>query len=119
MERGECHVLLVEDDQAVRSVVDRQLRSLGYEVVPVSTGREAIRIVELGTRVDILLTDLDLPDVDGVSVARAVAAVSPGTHVVFMSGTIHTNRLDQRAVPFLLKPFSQAELARALAGHPR
>ena len=43
-------LLLVEDDQAVRSVVDRHLRSLGWDVIPVSTGRDAIRLVELGTR---------------------------------------------------------------------
>lgn len=119
VERGWARVLLVEDDQAVRNVVDRQLRSLGWEVVPVSTGRDAIRLVELGTRVDILLTDLDLPDVNGASVARAVTSVAPGTRVVFMSGRIPTVPLEPRAAPFLLKPFSRAELARALARHPR
>jgi two-component system cell cycle sensor histidine kinase/response regulator CckA len=119
MERVPARVLLVEDDQVVRSVVDRQLRSLGCDVIPVSTGRDAIRLVELGTRVDLLLTDLDLPDIDGASVARAVSAAVPAVRVVFMSGRFPSRPLEPRAAPFLLKPFSQAQLARALAGQPR
>lgn len=119
MERVRDRVLLVEDDQAVRSVVDRHLRSLGWDVIPVSTGRDAIRLVELGTRVDILLTDLDLPDVNGMSVAGAVTAAAPSTRVVFMSGRFPIVPLEPRAAQFLLKPFSQAELARALARQPR
>ena len=119
VERARTRVLLVEDDQAVRSVVDRHLRALGCDVVPVSTGRDAIRLVELGTRVDILLTDLDLPDVNGMSVAGAVTAAAPSTRVVFMSGRFPIVPLEPRAAPFLLKPFSRAELARALARQPR
>lgn len=119
MDDGGSRVLLVEDDQAVRSVVERLLRSLGCEVVPVSTGRDAIRLVELGTRVDVVLTDLDLPDVDGLAVARAVTAASPDTRVVLMSGTIRFVPPDLRGAAFLQKPFSQAELTRALARQPR
>ena len=119
VERARTRVLLVEDDQAVRSVIDRHLRALGCDVVPVSTGSDAIRVVELGTRADILLVDLDLPDVDGIAVARAVVLASPGTGVIFMSGRFPIVPLEPRAAPFLLKPFSQAELARALGRHPR
>lgn len=119
MDRVRARVLLVEDDHAVRNVVDRQLRSLGWDVIPVSTGRDAIDLVEHGTRVDFLLTDLDLPDVDGASVARAVSAASPGTRVVFMSGRMPLGTLEPAAAAFLLKPFSQADLARALARYPR
>lgn len=119
MDTAHSRVLLVEDDHAVRSVVDRLLRSLGWDVVPVSTGGEAIRLIQLGTRVDILLTDLDLPDVDGVAVARAVSAALPGARVVFMSGTQPRLPLEPLSAPFLQKPFSKAELARALARQPR
>lgn len=113
-------VLLVEDDSTVRSVVDRQLRSLGWEVVAVATGRDAIGIVERGTRVDVLLTDLDLPDVDGMAVARAVTAVLRDARVVFMSGSVPPVPLDPGAAAFLHKPFSQAALAGAVGvAYPR
>jgi CheY-like chemotaxis protein len=116
VERGRSRVLLVEDDAAVRTVVDRQLRSLGWEVVALATGRDAIRLVERGTRVEVLLTDLDLPDVGGVMVARAITAAAPGTRVVFMSGSVPAVPLEPSVAPFLLKPFSRIALADALAG---
>ncbi len=98
----------------MRSVVDRQLRALGCEVIAVSTGREAISVVELGTRVDVLLTDLDLPDLDGALVARAVASAAPGTRVVIMSGGAATISPLPSDATFLPKPFSHAALAVAV-----
>ncbi|MBI2827768.1 MAG: response regulator [Acidobacteria bacterium] len=106
----------MDDDPNVRLVVDRQLDALGWEAVPVDTGQEAIRVVEGGMIVDVLLTDLHLPDIDGVAVARAVAGLSPATRVAFMSGAAPSKSLDPREAPFLLKPFSTRALANALAG---
>jgi len=107
-------VLLVEDDGHVRMALDRQLRVLGWEVIAVGTGREAIRIVESGTRVAVLLTDLDLPDIDGGAVARAVTTADPATRVVFMSGGSRPNSLVPPDATFLRKPFSHGALAAAL-----
>lgn len=118
-------VLLVEDDAAVRSTVRRQLETLGRQVIAVGTGREAVRLVELGTVVDVLLTDLSLPDLDGVGVARAIASLAPKTRIAFMSGHQPDTDLEPTAAPFLLKPFSIAALERALVraiprrGYPR
>jgi len=113
--------LLVEDDSSVRNVIDRQLHGLGWEVVAARTGREAIRLVKRGMVVDVLLTDLKLPDVDGITVARTVSRVLPGTRVVFMSGSAPAVALEPRDAPFLLKPFSKSALAEALeiANYPR
>ena len=66
--------------------------------------------------VDVLLTDLDLPDINGIAVARAVVGLSPATRVAFMSGTAPSKPLHPRDAPFLLKPFSARTLADALAG---
>ena len=114
MDDGARRVLLVEDDPHVRSVIDRQLQVLGWDVIPVSTGREAAHIIERGMRVQVLLTDLDLPDIDGEAVARAVTRIAPGTRVVYMSGASPAPRLPAGAT-YLQKPFSHAELARALS----
>ena len=116
VERGRSRVLLVDDDPGVRLVVDRQLEALGWEAVPVETGQAAIRVVEGGMIVDVLLTDLDLPDIDGIAVARAVAGLSPATRVAFMSGATPRKPLEPHDAPFLLKPFPTRALANALAG---
>lgn len=108
-------VLLVDDEAGLRSAVGRQLHTLGWEVVAVATGEEAIRVAEGGEVVDVLLTDLQLPDIDGVAVARAVTALSPRTRVAFMSGSAPQRPLDPSDAPFLLKPFSVTALANALA----
>ena len=80
------------------------------------TGQEAIRIVQHGVVVDVLLTDLQLPDLNGVAVARAIAGLSPGIRVAFMSGSEPRIPLEPSDAPFLLKPFSTVALANALAG---
>lgn len=77
-------------------------------------GEEAIRSVEAGASVEVLLTDLHLPDLDGVAVACAIAALAPAIGVVFMSGTAPKMQLEPHNAPFLLKPFSTAALIHAL-----
>lgn len=114
--KKKLRVLVVDDDPLVRLSIDRQLEALSYDAVTVNNGTEAVRVVEMGLVVDILLTDLNLPDGNGVSIAAAVTAVSPGTRVAFMSGMAPSDPLEPRDAPFLLKPFSTAALANALAG---
>lgn len=109
-------MLLVEDDAGVRVTIDRQLEALGWEAVPVGTGEDAIGLVQRGMIVDVLLTDLQLPGLDGIAVARAIAGLSPGTRVAFMSGSAPLAALEPRDAPFLLKPFSTAALANAVTG---
>ena len=109
-------VLLVEDEPLVRLAVDRQLEALGCDVLSVNNGEEALKVIEKGMRFDVLVTDLHLPDLDGRSVAWRAAALSPGTRIVFMSGTAPEEPLEPADPPFLLKPFSTTALANALAG---
>lgn len=116
MGRARTRVLLVDDDPAVRGTVGRQLEVLGCDVVTAGSGGEAIRIGERGPTPDILLADLQLPDMNGVVMARAVLALSPLTRVAYMSGSAPAVPLDPRTAPFLLKPFSTTMLAEALAG---
>lgn len=113
---GRPRVLLVEEDPLVRLAVDRQLDALGWEAVPVNTGEEAIRVVKLGMIVDVLLTDLKLPDLDGLAVAWAVTRVSPRTRVAFMAAMPPGEPLEPYDAPLLVKPFSTSALGDALAG---
>ena len=107
-------VLLVDEDPLVRLAVDRQLEALGWEAVPVNSGAEAIRVVELGLNIEVLLTDLLLPDLDGVTIAWAVTRLSRRTRIIFMAAHAPVEPLEPRGAPLLLKPFSTPALGRAL-----
>jgi CheY-like chemotaxis protein len=108
---GRRRVLLVDDDPMARLAVDRQLDALGYDVISVNTGEEAIQVLKMGFLFELLLIDLRLPDLDGRAVAHTAIALVPAAHVVFMSGVPLEKPLD---APFLLKPFSTLALAWTL-----
>jgi CheY-like chemotaxis protein len=108
-------VLVVEDEETVRHLVVSMLKSSGYRVIAPATPREALRICgEFSTALDLLLTDVVLPDTDGVEVAAKAVASRPNLRVLFMSGyTEHpVLRLPgfDRGAPFIQKPFTKAML---------
>lgn len=112
-------VLLVEDDDAVRRVVGRFLRSLGHDVVAVSGPEEAIQHVEgEGNEPDVLLTDVVMPKMRGPEVHARIVARSPLVRAIFMSGYAADAVVDAAGLPrgvvFLQKPFSLAALRKAL-----
>ena len=107
------HVLLVDDDPELTLAVDRQLAELGYDTVVVTTGEDALRVLKEDLRVDVLLTELRLPDIDGWELAWAVCRKRPFVRVVFM-GQGPDELLDARDAPLLIKPFSATALATAL-----
>jgi DNA-binding response OmpR family regulator len=106
-------VLVVEDDETVRHLVVSMLKSSGYRVVAPATPHEALRICEeFSTPLDLLLTDVVLPDTDGVEVAEKAVISRPNLRVLFMSGyTEHpVLRGFDRSAPFIQKPFTKAAL---------
>jgi PAS domain S-box-containing protein len=108
-------VLLVEDDPTVQQLVSTMLKSSGYQVITTSSPAEALRICsEPGTAIDLLLTDMVLPDGDGGMVAEQAALLRPKLKVLFMSGYTEHPVLSgpsfDRKAPFLQKPFTKAML---------
>jgi PAS domain S-box-containing protein len=108
-------VLLVEDDPTVQQLVSTMLKSGGYRVIATTSPAEALRICgEFTTRIDLLLTDMVLPEGNGGDVAENAVALRPGLKVLFMSGyTEHPvlrNPNFDRNAPFLQKPFTKAAL---------
>jgi PAS domain S-box-containing protein len=109
-------VLLVEDEGAVRRVAVRALERLGYRVFAAETPGHALRLAaEHGGAIDLLVTDVVMPEMDGVELARRLDAVRPGLKRLFMSGyppplTSERGTL-QEGVCFLGKPFTPTELA--------
>ena len=115
-------VLLVEDDAAVRAIAARILQRGGYEVAEATTGHEAIEIFRSQSEsVDLILTDLVLPELGGRALIQALAELGPVPPVVFMSGYTAEAMNEQSGLEsadlFLEKPFTaETLLARVRDG---
>ena len=105
-------VLLVDDDPELRLAVDRQLAALGCEAIVVACGGDAMEVLAEEVRVDVLLTELRLPDIDGRELAWAVGRRRPFVRVAFMGRDVPPEPLDP---PFLKKPFTTTALSHALS----
>jgi len=112
-------ILVVEDDDQVRTVVSKGLPRLGYEVLVVRNAEEALALVDKHPgRIDLLLTDVVMPGLSGPQLADRLTAHRPETRVVFMSGYPEAQdpalgfSLDGRS--YLQKPLALAELAEKI-----
>ncbi len=115
--RGRETVLLVEDEPAVRTLSARILRLRGYTVLEAQHGEDALRVAATHRGgIDLLLTDLVMPQMGGEALAERFRETHPTTRVLFTSGyadseTFRT-RVQGKEVAFLEKPFSPTALAR-------
>jgi len=111
--RGTERILLVEDEDAVRAVVSELLELKGYSVVAVESAEAALRVGG-DVPVDLLMTDVVMPGLDGFQLAERLTARRPGLRVLFTSGyTDEDAGADGLAADaaFLQKPFTQEQLA--------
>jgi two-component system, cell cycle sensor histidine kinase and response regulator CckA len=113
---GAGTVLLVEDEDPVRLFSARALRNKGYRVVEAPSGEAALEIITAGTeRIDLLVSDVVMPRMDGPSLIAAVRRLHPAMKVIFISGYAEDafrSRLGHdRDIHFLPKPFSLKQLA--------
>ncbi len=112
-------ILLVEDEAPVMAVARAFLNDLGYRVHEASNGLEALEILASSKPIDLLFTDVVLPDgMNGAEVARAAEKLRPGLKVLFASGysqeaLVHQGRLDP-GVTLLPKPYRKRDLAEAI-----
>jgi two-component system cell cycle sensor histidine kinase/response regulator CckA len=113
---GQDTILLVEDEEAVRSFAARALRMRGYHVLEASGGEEALDIVKSGqAEIHLLITDEVMHNMDGPTMVRHVKELKPDLAVIFMSGYAEEafRRSDQSSedIHFLPKPFGLKQLA--------
>jgi DNA-binding response OmpR family regulator len=113
---GSETILLVEDDDAIRLLARRMLDAQGYVVLEASDGQAAIEIADTHNgSIDLLITDVVLPNRPGVEVAAEVTKRRPGTRVLYVSGytanTLRHQGLSDDRLPFLEKPFTVGRLA--------
>jgi signal transduction histidine kinase/ActR/RegA family two-component response regulator len=115
--RGDETILLVEDDRVVRPLVTEILETYGYAVLPAADGREAIEIAgQQAGSIDLLLTDIVMPGMNGRELANTLTAEYPALKVVFTSGypadaTVRKG-LSETGVAFIEKPYLPEDLAR-------
>jgi hypothetical protein len=116
-EKGTETILLVEDEEPVRSLMRAILEERGYRVLAASDGGEALRIAERHRdRIDVLVTDVVMPGMGGRELASRLVASRPETKVLFVSGHVDTAYVDRGLLgqegAFLQKPFKPSDLAR-------
>jgi signal transduction histidine kinase/CheY-like chemotaxis protein len=122
---GRETVLVVEDQAAVREFAVAALKAYGYRVIQAESAGEALLLCEREERIDLLLTDVVMPNLSGQNLAGSLRRRRPGIKVLFMSGynetrVLHHGALDEDA-HFIEKPFSPEALAckvRAVLGPP-
>lgn len=113
---GNSRVLLVEDEAMVRAVTTRALQRKGYTVIEASNGAEAMELIaEMDDdALDLLITDVVMPEMDGPSLVRKVRQRWPEMKVIMMSGYAEEElrkSIDLPDIAFLAKPFSVQDLA--------
>jgi signal transduction histidine kinase/CheY-like chemotaxis protein len=112
---GTGTILLVEDEEAVRLFSARALRNKGYKVIEARSGRAALDIMsQTSDRIDLLITDVVMPEIDGPALVEGFRATRPGLKVIFISGYAETAikiPADGANLHFLAKPFSLKQLA--------
>ncbi|HTH27158.1 MAG TPA: response regulator [Sphingobium sp.] len=105
-------ILLAEDDDSMRHYLTRALERSGYEVVAVDRGTAAVPYLE-SEHFDLLLTDIVMPEMDGIELAQQAAAITPATRVMFITGfaavTLRAGQVAPEA-KVLSKPFHLKDL---------
>lgn len=117
IESGDCGVLVVEDDPAVRRVCDRILSQAGYKVHTAENGKEALKILrEHNQSVQVVLTDMVMPKLGGIELADSIDRDYPHISVILSSGYPEQGaQLEQAEKTTLWKPFQREELLAAVS----
>jgi two-component system cell cycle sensor histidine kinase/response regulator CckA len=116
---GQGTILLVEDEDPVRAVNARALTARGYTVLEAASGVEALHVIEeRGAPVDLVVSDVVMPEMDGPTLLRELRKRHPNLKVVFVSGyaedAFKKNLPDGEEFNFLPKPFSLKQLVEAV-----
>ncbi len=111
---GHPTALVVDDDEAVRVITCAFLREAGYRVLEAASGAVALALLQVSGPIDVLVTDLVMPSMDGLQLSHAVRAARPGLPAVLLTGYADEHDISDETV--VRKPFTSAELTQAVAG---
>ncbi|HEY7613049.1 MAG TPA: HD domain-containing phosphohydrolase [Gemmatimonadales bacterium] len=111
---GSAKCLVVDDEPSVRGFLIRMLQAQGFQCYEAATGLEALRILDRIGEPPLIVSDMRMPEMDGISLLEEVRTRYPDTSVIMLSGVSETNTavdcLHRGAADFLLKPISMSEL---------
>ena len=112
-------ILVVDDEAAVNRLVSRYLTHIGYRVLEACSGEEALALVRRRRpRIDLVLSDVVMPEMDGVALAARLLAQCPGPSVILMTGQlpeeIERLNVNGQIVPVVRKPLNLDELQNLL-----
>lgn len=112
-----ARLLIVEQEEQVRGLLQITLTRSGYEVQTATTGEEAIETMKASSGFDAVLSEAALPGMNGHELARHLAARYPSTKVIFVTATHVECELCPHAVqcPWIAKPFAPKELVMRIA----
>ena len=115
-------VLVIDDEAGIQTLLKQTLAAEGYYVRIVGTARHALKLIQ-DEGFDVVLSDISLPDADGLELVRQISMEFPHIHVIAMSGfmaAIPTARLHRAGIAATLqKPFTARELLRSLSELPQ
>ena len=101
-------ILLADDEVLIRNVARKVLQSAGYFVLPANDGEEALNISrQYPGKIDVLLSDVNMPNLDGLELREQILFERPETKVLLMSGQVES---PAESIPFLRKPFGSTVL---------
>jgi two-component system, cell cycle response regulator CpdR len=106
-------ILLAEDDDVMRQYLVRALEKSGYAVSAVDRGTKALELIQAGEEFDLLLTDIVMPELDGIELAQKVAVIVPDMRVMFITGFSAVTLKAGQSMPnakVLSKPFHLRDL---------
>ncbi len=113
---GSETILIVEDEELVRSLASRSLREHGYIVIEAQHGVDALRQLEIRADVDLVISDVVMPEMGGRELGRRLGTLRPSLPVLYISGytgeDVTQRGLLEPGAPFQQKPFAPEELAR-------
>jgi putative two-component system response regulator len=116
---GSAKCLVVDDEPGVRGFLIRMLQSQGFQCFEAASGLEALRLLDRIGEPPLVVSDMRMPEMDGISLLEAIRTRYPDTSVIMLSGVSETNTavdcLHRGAADFLLKPISMSELQARVA----
>ena len=114
---GGVSVLVAEDNPAVREFITRSLSSAGHKIIAVADGQQALDALAKD-KFDVLVTDIVMPNVDGIALALKAVRLFPDLRIVMISGyaqeRMRAHNLDALAHRIIAKPFTLAEICAAV-----
>jgi len=111
-------ILYVEDDIEILKAMETLISLLGYDVYATSTGSEAIELIKSDpVRFDLVITDYQMPGIDGLELARMVTSINPNIPIILGTGSIEVNEVKTKQfgiTALLQKPFSIQDLENTI-----